>query len=164
MTPFRLDNADLIFCRLLLTHLPSPHAALETWSHAARSGALLVIHETEALYSMHPVLLRYYEMLAQMQKHYGQELNVGALLTDALTFTSWSCVYNESVVLKKSARDMAQLHLANLRTWGHNDFAVQVFDGHDVDHLETQLGSIAYGSIEAGVVYNTARRIVARRN
>jgi len=164
MTPFPLDNADLIFCRFLLTHLPSPHAALETWSHAAISGALLVIHETEALHSIHPVLLRYYELLAQMQKHYGQELNVGALLTDAFTCTSWSLVYNESVVLKKSARDMAQLHLANLRTWGHNDFAVQVFDRHEIDHLESQLDSIASGSIEAGVVYNTARRIVARRN
>src|SRR5215469_2990499 len=164
MTPFPLDNADLIFCRFLLTHLPSQHAALETWSHAARPGALLVIHETEALHSTHPALFRYYEMVAQMQKHYGQELNVGALLTDAFTCTSWSLLHNESVVLKKSARDMAQLHLANLRTWGRNDFAVQVFDRHEIDHLESQLGSIASGSIEAGVVYNTARRIVARRN
>jgi len=99
-----------------------------------------------------------------MQKHYGHELNVGALLTDAFRNTGWSLVCSESVVLKKSARDMAQLHLANLRTWGRNDFAVQAFDRHEMDQLESQLASIAAGSMEAGVVYNTAKRIVARRN
>ena len=164
MTPFPIGNADFIFCRFLLTHLPSPHAALESWAEAARSGALLAIHETEALYSTHPAFCRYYEMVAKMQKHYGHELNVGALLTDAFRGTSWSLVCSESVVLKKSARDMAQLHQANLHTWGRNDFAVQAFDRHEIDQLESQLGSIASGSIEAGVVYNTARRIMARRN
>lgn len=164
MAPFPIGNADFIFCRFLLTHLPSPHAALESWAHAARSGALLAIHETESLHSTHPALSRYYEMVAKMQKHYGHDLNVGALLTDAFRGTSWSLVCSESVVLRKSARDMAQLHLPNLRTWGRNDFAVQAFDEHEMDQLEIQLGSIASGSIEAGVVHNTAKRIVARRN
>jgi hypothetical protein len=36
-----------------LTHLPSPRAAIESWAHAARSGAILAIHETEALHSTH---------------------------------------------------------------------------------------------------------------
>jgi trans-aconitate 2-methyltransferase len=164
MTPFPVGNADFIFCRFLLTHLPSPHAALASWAHAARSGALLAIHETEALRSTHPAFCRYYEMVAKMQKHYGHELNVGALLTDAFKGTSWSLIYSESVVLKKSARDMAKLHQANIRTWGRNDFAVQAFDRDEIDQLESQLGSIASGSIEAGVVYNTAKRIMARRN
>ena len=164
LTPFPVGNADFIFCRFLLTHLPSPHAALESWSRAARSGALLAVHETEALHSTHPAFSRYYEMVAKMQKHHGQELNVGALLTDAFSNTSWSPVCNESVVLEKSARDMAQLHLANLRIWGRNDFAMQAFDRHEMDQLENQLSAIASGSTEAGVVYNTAKRIITRRN
>jgi len=164
MTPFPVGYADFIFCRFLLTHLPSPHAALESWAHAARSGALLAIHETEALHSTHPAFVRYYEMVARMQKHYGHDLNVGAALTDAFRGTSWNLVSSDSVVLEKSARDMAQLHLANLRTWGRNDFAVQAFDRQEMDQLASQLDSIASGSIDAGVVYNTAKRIVARRN
>jgi SAM-dependent methyltransferase len=163
-TPFPVDNADFIFCRFLLTHLPSPCAALKSWAHAARLGALIAIHETEALHSTHPALSRYYEMLAQMQKHYGQELNVGALMIDAFPGTGWSLVRSESVVLEKPVRDMAELHVANLRTWRRNDFAVQAFDGYEIDQLESQLGSIASGGAEAGVVYNTAKRIIARRN
>lgn len=161
--PFPVDGADFMFCRFLLTHLPSPHTALESWAHAARPGAILAIHETEALHSAHPALSRYYEMVAQMQKHYGQELNVGALLDDAFTGTRWRPIRSDSVVLEKSARDMAQLHVANLRTWGGNDFAGQAFDRGEMDRLERELGSIASGDKEAGVVYNTAKRIIARR-
>jgi trans-aconitate 2-methyltransferase len=161
--PFPVNNADFIFCRFLLTHLPSPRAALESWAQAARSGAILAIHETEALHSTHPAFSRYYEMVTQMQQHYGQELNVGALLDDALTGTSWRPIRSDTVVLEKPARDMAQLHVANLRTWGSNDFAVQTFDKCEMKQLESDFGSIASGSKEADVVYNTARRIIARR-
>src|SRR5580693_1662822 len=104
-----LSSFSTMFCRFLLTHLPSPRAAIESWAHAARSGAILAIHETEALHSTHPAFSRYYDMVAQMQKHYGQELNVGALLNDAFTGASWRLIRSESLVLEKSARDMAQL-------------------------------------------------------
>jgi hypothetical protein len=101
-------------------------------------------------------------MVAQMQKHHGQELNVGALLDDAFTGTNWCLVRSESVVLEKSALDMAQLHVANLRTWGRNDFAIQAFGRREVDQLENELDSIASGYQEAGVVYNTAKQIIAK--
>lgn len=161
-TPFPVDDADFIFCRFLLTHLPSPRVALESWAHAARSGATLAIHETQALHSENLALSRYYEMVAQMQKHYGQELNVGALLDDAFIGTNWRLVHNESVVLEKSARDMAQLHAANLRTWGSNEFALQAFERREVKQLEQELDSIAFGDKNAGIVYNTAKQIIAQ--
>lgn len=161
-TPFPVDQADFIFCRFLLTHLPSPRAALESWASAAVSGAILAIHETQALHSTHPAISRYYEMVAQMQKHYGQELNVGALLDDAFRGTNWRLLRSQSVVLEKSVRDMAQLHVANLRTWGSNDFAIQAFDRHEIDQLENELDSIASGHQEEGVVYNTAKQMIAQ--
>lgn len=161
-TPFPVDSADFIFCRFLLTHLPSPRAALESWAQAARSGATLALHETQALHSTHPALSRYYEMVGQMQKNYGQNLNVGALLDDAFKGTRWCLVRSESVVLEKPARDMAQLHAANLRTWGSNDFALNAFSRSEVDQLESELDSVASGCKDAGVVYNTAKQIIAQ--
>ena len=161
--PFPVRDADFVFCRFLLTHLPSPRAALDCWAHAATAGATLAVHETESLHSGHAALSRYYEMVAQMQKHYGQELNVCALLEDAFAGTSWRLLQSESVVCEKSARDMAQLHLANLRTWGSNDFATRAFERYELDQLEVELSSIASGCTEAGVVYNTAKQIIARR-
>ena len=97
---------DFLFCRFLLTHLESPRTALDLWAQAAEPGALLAIHETERISSPHPALARYYEMVGQMQRHYGQELNVGAALDAAFVGTDWVVRHTESVVFHKPAREM----------------------------------------------------------
>ena len=65
--------------------------------------------------------------------------------------------------MEKPAREMAQLHLPNLRTWSRNEFAAQAFDRQELDELEEALDSIASGATEAGLVRNTGRQIVAQR-
>jgi SAM-dependent methyltransferase len=161
--PFPISNVDFLFCRFLLTHLESPHAALKSWAQASRVGALLAIHETESIDSQHPALSRYYEMVTQMQRHYGQELNVGASLDAAFAGTDWVLVCSESVFLEKSARDMAQLHVANLRTWRTDEFAIHQFAQSEIEQLERNLELIAAGQEDAGMVSNIAKRIVAKR-
>lgn len=162
-TPFPVHAPDLLLCRFLLTHLPSPQAALQTWAEAAAPHAILLIHETEEIDSANPTLHRYYELLSQMQRHYSQRLNVGATLDNCFAATPWRVRQSQRLVLEKPAREMAQLHLPNLRTWGRNDYASQAFDRRELDNLETALDSIASGASPASVVRNTARQIVAVR-
>jgi len=162
-TPFLIDAPDLLFCRFLLTHLRSPRSALQLWAHIAETRALLILHETEALHSSNPTLNRYYEMVNEMQSHYGQDLNVGVSLTEAFAGTEWTLIQSKSVTLEKSSRDMALLHLPNLRTWSKNEFAVQTFDRDEVSELDRELDLIASGSKDAGIVYNTARQVIAER-
>ncbi|KAA6459100.1 class I SAM-dependent methyltransferase [Acidobacteria bacterium AB60] len=162
-TPFPIEGAECFLCRFLLTHLESPRAALEAWAQAAAPGALLAIHETERISSPHPALGRYYEMVEQMQRHFGQELQVGAALDNAFAGTDWRVRHSESLALHKAAREMAQLHLANLRIWGANDFAKEAFDRTEIQHLERELGRIAGGEQEGGVVCNVARQVIAER-
>ena len=162
-TPFPIDGADFLLCRFLLTHLESPSTALDSWAQAAGPGALLAIHETERISSPHPALARYYEMVGQMQRHYGQELNVGAALDEAFVGTDWIVRHSESVVLHKPAREMARLHSANLGIWGANDFAIKAFDRSEIQHLEHRLRLIADGEEDAGAVSNIARRMIVQR-
>jgi SAM-dependent methyltransferase len=161
--PFPVEAPDVFLCRFLLTHLPSPQGALQAWANAAAPHATLLIHETEAIESAHPALHRYYELVAGMQRHYGQELNVGAVLDAYFAHTPWRIRQSRSLVVEKPARDMAQLHLSNLRAWGRNEYALQAFDRRELDELEQALDSVASGNSEAGVVHNTARQIVAER-
>jgi hypothetical protein len=67
------------------------------------------------------------------------------------------------VNLKKSAREMSQLHAANLRTWSRNDFARRTFDDGEVRDLERDLDAIASGAQDVGFVYNTTKRLIAKR-
>jgi trans-aconitate 2-methyltransferase len=98
-----------------------------------------------------------------MQRHYGQKLNVGATLDGDFAGTGWRVQQGRSLVVERSARDMAQLHLPNLRTWGKNEYAAQAFDRRELDQLEAALDSIASGASEGGMVSNTVKQIVAKR-
>jgi hypothetical protein len=134
---------------------------LRTWAAVAAPEAKLLIHETERLESTEPALQRYYDLVDKMQRHYGQILNVGAILETSFAGTGWQVMQSRSLVLEKPAREMAQLHLLNLRTWGRNEYAVRAFDRRELDELEAALEAISTGVSNAGIVCNTTRQIVA---
>jgi trans-aconitate 2-methyltransferase len=164
VSPFPVQNPDFLFCRFLLTHFSSPRAALRCWARVSRPNAILAILENESLYSDHPALARYYEMVALMQGHYGQQLHIGALLDEVLEGTDWTVVQSESVTLEKPSPEMAQLHVANIRTWGKSGFAIAEFDRGELLQLEKDLALIASGAEKAGVIRNTVKCLIARRN
>lgn len=154
-------GADLIVARFLLTHLADPAAALAAWARAAAPGARLALHETEALSSAHAALTRYYELVAQLQAHHGQALGSGALLEGALAGTRWRVVESRALPLDKPAARMAELHVANLRTWRSDPFAREAFPARELDELDAALEALATGGDGAPPVRNVARQIVA---
>lgn len=162
-TPFPIREPDALFCRFLLTHLRSPQVVLKTWAEVASPNAMLFIHETETLESDHPALHRYYELVGELQKHYGQELRVGPLLAASVETSGWQVIESERRVSPKPASKMADLHLSNLRTWRNDEYAKQAFDPREIDSLESALKQITEDSEGNGVVVYAARQIIARR-
>jgi trans-aconitate 2-methyltransferase len=161
--PFPVDAPNVMFCRYLLTHLRSLGEVLAAWAGVAAPGGLLVIHESESLEANHQALRLYYRLLDQFQRHHGQALHVGALLEAGFAGSGWRLVENQRRLLEKPARDMAELHLANLRTWRHDEYAQRAFDPHELAALETSLERIASGREDGGIVVNAARQIIAQR-
>jgi hypothetical protein len=106
-------------------------------------------------------LRRYYELVAQMQDHYGQTLRVGGVLDACIENSGWRLRESRRHSVEKPARSMAEIHLANLRTWRHDEFARRSFDPAEIDLIEESLARIASGVENAGVVVNAARRIIA---
>ncbi len=159
--PFPVEMPDVLFCRFVLTHVRAVAEVLRTWASVVAPGALLFVHETESMEAENPSLRRYYEMLAQLQRHYGQTLEVGSILEASFENSGWRLRENKRLLLEKTADQMASLHLANIRTWRHDAYASQAFDPNEVDRLEASLEQIALG--KGGVVVNAARQIIAQR-
>jgi trans-aconitate 2-methyltransferase len=154
---------DAILSRFLLTHLSSVGDVLTTWAKTSAPGCRLFSHETESLETDHPTLRRYYELVGQLQRHYGQMLLVGGLLESRFEKSGWRVVESRRRALEKPACKMAQLHLSNLRTWRHDEYAIRSFDAGEIDVLEISLAELAEGTADSGVVLNAARQIIARR-
>jgi trans-aconitate 2-methyltransferase len=161
--PFPVVAPNVMLCRFLLTHLRAPGEVLTNWASVAAQGGLLIVHETEALETEHPFLRRYYELVARLQERYGQTLRVGAVLEGCFADTGWRLMESRRRVVERPARSLAELHLANLRTWRHDEFACQSFDPGEIDLIEGSLEKIVHGVEDAGVVVNAARQIIARR-
>jgi trans-aconitate 2-methyltransferase len=161
--PFPVREPDLMFCRFLLTHLRSPAQVLGAWGTIASRDAWLFVHEIESLESEHPALRRYYDLVAQLQQHYGQTLLVGTIVDSALDRTGWHIVASRRRTLEKPASRMAELHLSNLRTWRQDEYAASAFDANEIDRLEVSLASIVQGVEKAGIVVNVVRQIIAKR-
>jgi len=160
-TPFPVPAPDALLCRFLLTHLHKIAEVLSRWAKASAPDCVLFIHETESMNADHPALRRYYELVAQLQRHYGQTLEVGALLEGCVAKSGWRMVESTRLELRKPASAMAQIHLANLRTWRHDDYARQTFDASEIDALEASLTQIA-ASPDSSAVINIARQVIAR--
>jgi SAM-dependent methyltransferase len=152
---------DLLLCRFLLTHLRDLDGALAAWAAVAAPGGRLLVHETESLSSGHPALARYYELVARLQGHYGQALDVGARLDAIFARSPWRILDSRAVALELPAAQMAELHLPNLRTWRADEHARRSFDPCELDALEGTLERIVAGSERAGTVRNVVRQIVA---
>jgi len=161
--PFPVDAPEVMFCRFLLTHLRSLREVLAAWAGVAAPGGLLVVHETESLEASHPALQLYYRLLEQLQRHHGQTLQVGVVLEHGFAESGWRMVESQRRLLEKPASDMAELHLANLRTWRDDEYARRAFDSGEIAVLETSLGRIASRREDGGVVVNAARQIIAQR-
>lgn len=160
---FPVVAPDVLFCRFLLTHLAQVRDTLAAWAKAAAPLATLFIHETESLETENPAMDRYYYRVAHLQRHYGQTLYMGGLLTAFVEQSGWKVVESRAVRSEKPAQKMAELHLSNLRTWRNDAFAKETFDGREIDSLEKSLERIVSGKDDAGVVVNAARQIIARR-
>ncbi len=80
-----------------------------------------------------------------------------------LVEAGWTIVDSRALPLRKPSQAMAELHLANVRTWRQDEYARRAFDPTELDRLEASLERIAAREEDGGTVLNTARQIVAKR-
>ena len=144
--------ARLVFSRFLLTHLSDVPAALRGFSALVADGGCLLLQETAHLHASHQALARYYELVAELQAHYGQILYIGQELEQLARRAHFAVAHFAVRRFERPAATMAELHVQNLRTWRHDPFAARAFDAEELDALELQLEAIAAGSLGAGPV------------
>lgn len=141
--------AGLVFSRFLLTHLANPTEALRGFRTLVEDGGYLLVQETAHLQGQHRAFVRYYELVAELQAHYGQILYIGQELERLAQGTPFEIVHSVVRRFERPAATMAELHVQNLRTWRQDPFASRSFDAAELDELEQQLAAIAAGKLAA---------------
>lgn len=144
-----IPPAGLVFCRFLLTHVSDPAAAIRGFRHYVAPNGVLLLQETAHMEAAHPAFTRYYELVGQMQRHYGQVLYIGQELAKLAEGAPFRVLHSGVRRFERPAASMAELHVENLRTWRGDAFAARSFDPHELDDLEQQFSAIVAGSTRA---------------
>jgi SAM-dependent methyltransferase len=154
-------EADVVFSRFLLTHLPEPAAALSHWAGALKPWGRMLLQETAELASDHPALGRYYELVGELQRRHGQSLHIGRELEGLVDTDRYRIASFAQTPLDVSASDMARLHAMNIQTWRH-DSAARAFDPAEIDRLSEALQELAAdATTTAHVTYTMGEMVLA---
>jgi trans-aconitate 2-methyltransferase len=147
--PFPTGQGDLIFCRLLLTHLQGPLAVLERWGTQLRPGGFLLVEEVEWIRTEHPLLRRYLEIQAALLRQQANELYIGPLLAQHQAGEGLRRCLSRVYQLPVSTAQAATMFSMNLPSWKHHPF-VQQYYGSIIDQLERDLQALANHAISEG--------------
>ncbi len=136
-------EADLIYCRFLLTHTHRPGDVLTTGVQHLRSGGRLLLEETAAWFSPVPAISRYYELVQQLQAHHGQETLIGKRLGALAAGIAGARASSRLQEIPVAAAVMARLHAMNLATWKADTFMLETHGGRALEDLEGDLKEVA---------------------
>ncbi len=161
--PFPNGPFDLIYGRLVLTHLPEPEKVISTWGTQLRPRGLLLIEEVECIGTDVPALVTYLDIQQAMLTHQGNELYIGPRL-DAITGSDKLQRRVSTIgTLQVPARRAAEMFHMNLGVWRHNDFARRNYEPATLDALEQALFALAEDDTDAPPVEWQLRQIVMER-
>jgi hypothetical protein len=155
--------ADLVYVRFLLTHLADPGAALARWLRLLAPGGRLIVQETARLTSRHPALGRYYELVGELQRHYGQLLEIGSRLGGLAAGLDAEVRHSAEREVCPEAASMARLHELNLRTWRQDPYAAEHFDPAELDEVAAGLGRVVRGEDPGATVEQGMGELVLQR-
>jgi trans-aconitate 2-methyltransferase len=140
--PFPTGPGDLIYCRLLLTHLQNPQAVIARWATQLRPGGLLLLEEVEWIQTNQPLFRTYLDIVAALLEQQRNTFYIGPLL-DSMSGGSeltrrLSRVYRVPVPTALAAT----MFTLNIRTWKNQPFIQQHYGASVIEPLEEGLRTL----------------------
>jgi SAM-dependent methyltransferase len=147
--PFPTGPGDLIFCRLLLTHLRDPLSVLERWGTQLRPQGYLLVEEVEWIRTEQPLLRQYLEIQATLLRQQANELYIGPMLERHLVGNQLQRRLSRVFAVPVSTTQAATMFSMNLPSWKYHPFIQQRY-GTVIDQLERELQTLATHATSEG--------------
>ena len=145
--------SGLLFCRLLLSHLPDPAAALAAWATQLVPGGLLLVDEVERIHTADPALRGYLEVAGALLASRGQTLEVGPVLHRLPDPPGLARRHDRIAVLAPPATAAAAMFAQNLAVWGGQALQDGVVTSPALHALAGDLAGVAAGGRPATITW-----------
>jgi trans-aconitate 2-methyltransferase len=150
--PPEVTDADLIFARMLLTHLRDPLAAIEVWRGRLSERGRLLLEEVDSIATEDPTLAGYLDLQREMLAANGHALDVGPRLDEGLREHP---ALRSSTVAEFSppAAVAARMFAMNLETWRDRPEVTAAHEPAELNALAASLERIAQGGDSAPITW-----------
>lgn len=147
-TPFPTGPADLVYCRLLLPHLPDPSAVVARWATQVNPGGRLLLDEMDRVESPDPVFTEYLEVARTRVAAGGGSLFVGDELDAMLAPEGFVRESSEIVEFHPRAAPVAEIFRLNLEAIGEDAVRVDGYPPADLSALRKKLVQRANADVD----------------
>jgi SAM-dependent methyltransferase len=164
ITPFPVGPADLLYCRLVLTHLTNPIDVIRRWATQVRPGGLLALEEVEWIETNSEVLRRYLDIVDRMLRSQSNALYIGPDLERASLPTQLEKRLSRVAEYPVAPADAARMFALNLRTWRERPFVRENLTPDEVSGLQRDLEALREAPPdEASIVWGLRQMVCERR-
>jgi SAM-dependent methyltransferase len=143
--PLEVTDADLIFARMLLTHLRDPLVAIDVWRGRLSEHGRLLLEEVESIATEDPTLAAYLDLQREMLAANGNTLEIGPRL-DADLRGHPALRGSEAVEFSPPPTVAARMFAMNLETWRGRPEVTDAHGTEELDRLAAALERIATGA------------------
>ena len=153
LTPFPARPADLIFARLLLSHLPEPERQVARWVGELAPGGVFLSDEVERIETDLEQFARYLALVEARMKASGGELYLGPkldALRDGVGFRQRSSYLAHVSPPTADAAAMGLFNLHVMRRAGRLDWLAS---RSQLDRLERELGELTQSTAGGEIVW-----------
>lgn len=157
--PERVSGADVIFVRMLLTHLRDPLAAVELWRERLGPDGVLLIEEVESIATEERALARYLDLQREMLAANENRLEIGPGLDKSLRDHP-ALRGNEVTTFSPGAGVAARMFGMNFGTWRDRPEVTEANDAAELDAIAAGLGRVATAPEDAAPITWRMRQIV----
>jgi trans-aconitate 2-methyltransferase len=157
--PERVAGADVIFVRLLLTHLRDPLAAVALWRERLAPDGVLLLEEVESIATEEGALARYLVLQREMLVANGNELEIGPEL-DARLGDDPGLRSSTVATFSPGAGVAARMFGMNFATWRERPEFLAAHQPEELDAVARGLGRVATAPEDAAPITWRMRQIV----
>jgi trans-aconitate 2-methyltransferase len=140
--PLPSTPADLLYGRLLLSHIPRPDRVVRAWMSQLAPGGVLALDEVSWITTSQPALSRYLELLEDLLAVRGSALAAGPIIDGLDGGTDGQKRSSSERVHPVPAAVAAEMFTLNLVTWREEPYVRDAHSQEELDDLDAELHEI----------------------
>jgi len=140
--PFPAGPADLIYCRMLLAHLPDPVGAVRGWASQLTENGVVLVDEIEWIRTSHPVLQTHLRLAEALVAVSGARMRAGPQLSGLTDEPGLRTSFLRIAEVPVPTALAATLFGMNVAVWGDRPAELGLCDATELRDLASAMAAL----------------------